>query len=118
MRRVFHRVEVIEVAEELVEAVDGRQELVPVAQMVLAELAGGVALRFERGGNRDSLGWKAGLGTRLADRGHAGADGQLAGDEVGAPRRAARFRVVVGEEHAFLGQLVEVGVLPAIRPRW
>ena len=43
MRGVFHRVEVIEVAEELVEAVDGGQELVPVAEVVLAELAGGVA---------------------------------------------------------------------------
>ena len=43
MRRVFHRVEVIEVAEELVEAVHGRQELVVIAEMVLAELAGGVA---------------------------------------------------------------------------
>ena len=56
MRRVFHRVEVIQVAEELVEAVDGRQELVAIAEMVLAELAGGVALRLERGGNGHSLG--------------------------------------------------------------
>ena len=36
-------VEVVEVAEELVEAVHGRQELVAVAEVVLAELAGGVA---------------------------------------------------------------------------
>ena len=43
MRRVLHRVEVVEVAEELVEAVHGRQELVEVAEVVLAELAGGVA---------------------------------------------------------------------------
>ena len=52
MRRVFHRIEVIEVAEELIEAVNGGQELIEVAQVVLAELAGGVALRFERGGDR------------------------------------------------------------------
>ena len=44
----------------------------------------------------------------LADRGHAGADRQLAGDEVGAARRAARLGVVVGEQHAFGGELVEV----------
>ena len=43
MAGVFHRVEVIEIAEELVEAVHRRQELVLVAKMVLAELAGGVA---------------------------------------------------------------------------
>ncbi len=64
MRRVLHRIEVIEIAEELVEAVDGRQELVEIAQMVLAELAGGVALRFERSGDGDSLGWQSGLGSR------------------------------------------------------
>jgi hypothetical protein len=54
--RVFHRVQVIEVAEELVEAVDGRQELIEIAEVVLAELAGGVALRFERGGDGAGLG--------------------------------------------------------------
>ena len=43
VRRVLHRVEVVEVAEELVEAVHRRQELVEVAEVVLAELAGGVA---------------------------------------------------------------------------
>ena len=36
--RLFLGVEVIEVAEELVETVDGREELVQVAQVVLAEL--------------------------------------------------------------------------------
>ena len=44
-------VEVVEVAEELVEAVDRRQVLVPVAQVVLAELAGGVAERLEQLGD-------------------------------------------------------------------
>ena len=43
VRRIFHRVEVIEVAEELVEAVNGRQELVEIAEVVLAELARDVA---------------------------------------------------------------------------
>ena len=76
MRRVFHRVEVIQIAEEFVEAVDGRQELVAVAEVVLAELAGGVALRLERGGDGAGFGGQAGLGARLADGGHAGADGQ------------------------------------------
>ena len=46
--RLLLGVEVVEVAEELVEAVHGRQELVAVAEMVLAELAGGVALRLEQ----------------------------------------------------------------------
>ena len=108
MAGVFHRVEVIEVAEELVEAVHRRQELVAVAQVVLAELAGGVAHRLERGGDGHRLRRQADGGAGLADGGHAGADRQLAGDEVGAARRAARLGVVVGEQHALGGDLVEV----------
>ena len=53
--RLLLGVEVIEVAEELVEAVHGRQKFVAVAEMVLAELAGRVALRLEQLGNRRIL---------------------------------------------------------------
>ena len=42
-------VEMVEVAEELVEAVHGRQILVAVAEVVLAELTGRVTVRFQRG---------------------------------------------------------------------
>ena len=52
MRRVFHCIEVIEVAEEFVEAVNGGQELIEIAEVIFAELAGLVALRFKRGGDR------------------------------------------------------------------
>ena len=78
MRRVFHRIEVIQIAEEFVEAMDGRQELVLVAKMVLAELAGGVAHRFQHRRNGHRLGRQADRRAGLADRGHAGADRQLA----------------------------------------
>ena len=108
VRRVFHRVEVIEVAEELVEPVNRGQELVEITEVVLAELARGVAHGLEHGGDGAGLGGQSELGTRLADRGHAGADGQLAGDERCATRRAARLGVVVGEQHALLGEIVEV----------
>ena len=53
MLRLLLGVEVIEVAEELVEAVHRRQVLVAVAEMVLAELAGGVAERLQRLGDGD-----------------------------------------------------------------
>ena len=46
--RLFLRVQVIEVAEELVEAVHRRQVLVAVAEMVLPELSGGVAERLQQ----------------------------------------------------------------------
>ena len=52
MAGVLHRVQVIEVAVEFIEAMQRGQELVQVAQMVLAELAGGVAHRLEHGGGR------------------------------------------------------------------
>src|SRR5215203_821823 len=45
--RLLFGVQVVEVAEELVEAVVGRQELVLVTEVVLAELAGGVAERLQ-----------------------------------------------------------------------
>src|SRR5208337_5146346 len=48
--RFVHGVEVIEVAEELVEAVNCRQEFVTVTKMVLAELSGDVTERFEQFG--------------------------------------------------------------------
>ena len=108
VRGIFHRIEVIQVAKEFVEAVDRRQEFIQVAQMILAELAGGVPLRFERGGNRASLGRQSGFGACLADGGHAGADGELARDEVRAAGRATGFRVVIGEQHSLFGQLVEI----------
>ena len=118
MGGIFHRIQVIEVAEELIEAVDGRQELVEVAQVVLAELARGIAHRFEdRRDGRRLRGMPIGR-TRLADGRHSRADRQLPGDEVGTSGRAARLGVIVGEQHPLGGQLVEVrGVVPAIMPR-
>ncbi len=108
MAWVFHRVEVIEIAVEFVEPVHRGQELVFVAKMVLAELAGGVAHSFESGGNRHGLRRQPDGRAGLADGGHAGADRQFAGDEVGASRRAACLGVVVGEYHSLGGDLVEV----------
>ena len=52
VRGILHRVQVIEVAEELVEPMHRGEEFVEVAQMVLAELPGGVAHGLERRGNR------------------------------------------------------------------
>ena len=48
MFRLVLGIQVIEVAEELVEAVHGRQEFVAVAEMVLAELPGCIALRLQQ----------------------------------------------------------------------
>ena len=49
--RLFFGIEMVEIAEEFIEAVHRRQKLVAVAEVVLPELAGGVALRFEQFGD-------------------------------------------------------------------
>ena len=54
----------IEVAEELVEAVHGRQEFVAVAEMVLAKLAADIALRLEQFGDGRVLRLQAELRAR------------------------------------------------------
>lgn len=69
--RFLFGVEVIEIAEELVEAVDRWQVFVEVAFVVLAELSGGVALPLENGGHR-YVGFLPALrGTGQADLSHA-----------------------------------------------
>ena len=107
--RLFLGVEVVEVAEELVEAVVGRQHLVAVAEMVLAELAGDIAERLEQRGDRRVLDLHALRRARQADLGEAGADRRLAGDEGGAAGGAALLAVPVGEQRALLGDAVDVG---------
>ncbi len=78
-------VEVVERAEELVEAVRGRQMLVAVAEVVLAELAGLVPPGLEQLGDGDVAGLKPFLGARQADLEHAGAKADLTGDEAARP---------------------------------
>ena len=108
MCRVFHRVEVIEVAEELVEAVDSRQKFILVAKVILAELAGGIPHVLEHSGNGHRLGGQAYRRAGLPDRSHAGADRQHTGDEVRPARRATCLGVVVGKQHPLFGQFIEV----------
>ena len=107
--RLFLGVQVIEVAEELVEAVHGRQVLVAIAEVVLAELAGGVAERLQQLGDRRILRLQADGRAGHADLGQAGADRVLAGDEGGAAGGAALLAVVVGEGDALVGDAVDVG---------
>jgi hypothetical protein len=83
--RFFLGVEVVQVAVELVEAVPGRDELVAVAQMVLADLGGHVALGPEQVGQRRVFGLDALQRTGHAHRRQAGAHRKLAGDERRPP---------------------------------
>jgi hypothetical protein len=109
MGRVFHRVEMIEIAEELVEAVNGRQELIEITEMVLAELSCGVAHGLQHRGNSGRSSGQADGRASLANRGHAGAYRKFTRDEVRSASRATCLGIVVGEEHAFGRELVEIG---------
>ncbi len=106
-------VQVVERALEFLEAVRGRQVLVEVAQVVLAELPGHVALRLEQLGNGDVTRLQPLLGAGQADLQQAGAEWRLAGDERGAAGGAALLAVPVGEERAFLGDAIDVRRLVA-----
>ena len=105
--RLFLGVEVVEIAEPFVEAVAGGQELVAIAQVVLAELRGGVADRLQHLGERRIDLLNAARRARNADGRHAGANRKLAHDESGATRSAARLRVVIREQRAGLRNRVD-----------
>ena len=102
-------VEVVQVAEELVEAVHGGQVLVLVPEVVLAELAGGVAVRLQQLGDRRVLLLQTDGRPRHSDLGHAGAEHALSGDERRPPGGAALLAVGVGETHPLVGDPVDVG---------
>ena len=86
----------------------GRQEFVAVAQMVLAELAGGVAQRLEQFGDCRVFFLQADGRARHADLGQTRADRVLAGDEARAAGGATLLGIVVGEGDPFLRDAVDV----------
>ncbi len=71
---VFHRVEMIEITKELIEAMDRGQKFVPVTKMVLTELSGRVTHRLQNRCNRNGFSGYSNRGTRLTYCSHAGAD--------------------------------------------
>jgi hypothetical protein len=90
--RLLLGVQVVQVAEELVEAVHRRQMLVAVAEVVLAELAGAVAERLQRLGDRDVLGLQAEFRARQADLGQSGAQAAHHAKRASFSRKLARAR--------------------------
>src|SRR5262245_20269859 len=87
--RLLRGIEVIEVAEKLVEALHRREVLVAVIEMVLAELAGGVAERLEQ------------FRTRCVPR--LQTDGRGGNADL---RQAGAQRALTGDEHRSLGVVV------------
>jgi hypothetical protein len=104
---------VVEVAIELVEAVVGRQVLVAVAKVVLAELTGRVTPCLEQAGDGRILLAHALFGARQTHLGETGAKYALAGNERGSAGGARLLAVVVGKGHALTGNAVNVRGLVA-----
>ena len=111
--RLFLGVEMVEIAEELVEAVHGRQRLVAVADMVLAELPGGVAEILEQAADRGIELAHAHRRAGEAHLGQAGANAVLAGQERRAAGGARLLAVIVLELEALAGDAIDARGLVA-----
>ena len=107
--RFLFGIEVVEVAEELIEAMHGRQELIAIAEMVLAELAGCVAERLQEFGDGRVFRAQTHRRPGKADLGQSGAKTALPRDERSAAGGAALLAVGIGEEHPFGGDAIDVG---------
>src|SRR5271165_5801854 len=101
-------VEVEEEAEELVEAVHRRQELVLVAEMVLAELSGGVTERPEQFGDGGILCPQAKIRARKPYLAQAGAKDALPRHERRAAGGATLLAIAVGEDHPLLCEPIDI----------
>ena len=102
-------IEMVEIAEEPIEAVYGRQELVAVAEMVLAELSGRISLRLQKFGDSRVLSGQPFLCSRQAHLQESGSQWTLSGDECCAARGAGLLSIIVGEYRALVGDAVDVG---------
>jgi hypothetical protein len=100
---------VVEVAEELVEAVSGGQERVAVAEVILARLPGGIAERLQNFGDCGVLRLQAEIGAGQANLGQSGAKRALPGQKSGAAGGAALLGVVVSEQRPLARDPVDVG---------
>src|SRR5215475_3704984 len=87
---------------------NGGQELVAVAKMVLAELSSRIAERLEQLGDCRIFFLQAQRGAWQPYLGHSGAQAGLAGDERRSPSSAALLGVIVGEHYAFLRDAIDV----------
>ena len=90
-------VQVVETSEELVKPVVARQVFVQVAEVVLPELAGPIALRLEILGNGGVLGLEPEIGAGKTDFGQTGPEGALPSDEGCTSRGTALLAICVGE---------------------
>ena len=108
MLRFILGIQMIEVSKEHIEAMHRRQELVAVAEMVLAELTGRVTLRLEQLGDCRIFLRQPLLCRRQSDFQQPRAQWRLSGDERGAAGCTGLLAVIISEDRAFVGNAVDV----------
>ena len=114
--RLLLGIQVVEIAEELVETVVRGQVLVTIAEVVLAKLPGGVTAGLEQGRNRRVFFLEPERGTGQTDFRQAGTEHALPGNERRAAGCAGLLAVVVGERHAFVCDAVDIRRLVTDQP--
>jgi len=103
----------IEVSEELVEAVVSGQKLVLITQVVLPKLSARVTERLEKFRNSRVFGAQADIRAGRTHLGESCADGLLPSDESGTASGAALLRIPAVKQRAFFGNAVDVrGLVP------
>ena len=108
----LHRVEVVQVTPELLEAVRGRKRLDIIAEVVLAEFAGAIAEIEQELRNRRRAGPQPGRAAGQLRRDHARTKRMHAGEEGVATGSAALLGVICHEDRAFVSDAVDVRRLP------
>ena len=108
---VLHRVQVIENAIELIEAMDGGQVFVQIAKVVFSKLCGGITHRFEHFRDCRVFCIQPLISAWQTDFTVAGPGDALPGNEGGSACSTTLFGVIVGKHHAFTGKAVNVGSL-------
>src|SRR5262249_12076643 len=100
--------EVIQVAKELIETVNRRQEFVAIAQMVFSKLSSGISQRLHHVADGRILGAQTDVGARQANLSKPGADRRLSGDECSTSCGAALLSIPVSEKCAFFRYAIDV----------
>jgi hypothetical protein len=106
--RLLLGVQVVQVAEEFVEAMICRQILVTVSQVVLAELPGCISKRLDCLRDRNIALLDSHRSTWNAYLGHSRSYRNLSSDKGRSPGCAAILSVVVGERHSVFADAVDV----------
>jgi hypothetical protein len=105
----FFGIEVVEVAEELVEAVDRGQTFVAIADVILAELTRRVTQILEQTADRRIKLAHAHRRAGKADFGHAAANAMLAREKGGPTGRAGLLCVILQKPQPLFGNAIDVG---------